>query len=72
VFAVTQIALSFVLLAGACVFSALVALQRANTGHDLRQCPAIDAPPPRFRPETDVFVEERRVASNSSASNTSL
>jgi putative ABC transport system permease protein len=44
-FAITQIALSFVLLAGAAmVVSALVALQRTRTGYDMRQVLAVDVP----------------------------
>jgi predicted permease len=44
-FAVAQIALSFVLLAGAgMILSALVALQTANTGFDMRQVLALDVP----------------------------
>ena len=47
VFATTQIALSFVLLAGAgMILAALVALQTANTGYNLRQVLAIDVPLP--------------------------
>ncbi len=46
-FAVTQIALSFVLLAGAGVLlSALVALQSANTGYHLQRVLAVDVPLP--------------------------
>ena len=47
VFATTQIACSFVLLAGAGMLVAtLNALQTANTGYDMRQVLAIDVPPP--------------------------
>ena len=47
VFAVTQVALSFVLLVGAGVLlSALVALQTTNTGYNLRQVLALDVPLP--------------------------
>jgi putative ABC transport system permease protein len=47
VFAVSQIALSFVLLAGAgTILMTLVALQTANTGYDLRQVLAVDVPLP--------------------------
>jgi putative ABC transport system permease protein len=47
VFAVSQIALSFVLLAGAgMILMALVALQTANTGYDMRQVLAVDVPLP--------------------------
>ena len=46
-FAVTQIALSFVLLAGAgMLLAALVSLQTANTGYDMRQVLALDVPLP--------------------------
>ena len=45
-FATTQIACSFVLLAGAAMLVAtLTALQTANTGYDMRQVLAIDVPP---------------------------
>jgi predicted permease len=45
VFAVTQVALSFVLLAAAgMLLTALIALQRANTGYDMHQVLAIDVP----------------------------
>ena len=45
VFATAQIAFSFVLLAGAgMLLSALVALQTANTGYDMRQVLALDVP----------------------------
>jgi predicted permease len=44
-FAMTQIAFSFVLLAGAAtLLAALVALQTANTGYNMRQVLAIDLP----------------------------
>jgi predicted permease len=45
VFAMTQIAFSFVLLAGAgMLLASLVALQTANTGYDMRQVLAFDVP----------------------------
>ena len=45
VFATTQIAFSFVLLAGAAtLLAALIALQTAHTGYDMRQVLAIDLP----------------------------
>ena len=45
VFATTQVAFSFVLLAGAATLLAtLIALQTANTGYDMRQVLAIDLP----------------------------
>jgi predicted permease len=45
VFATTQIAFSFVLLAGAgMLVAALIALQTANTGYDIRQVLAVDIP----------------------------
>jgi putative ABC transport system permease protein len=47
IFAVTQIAASFVLLAGACMLiTTLVALQRVQTGVDTRHVLAIDVPAP--------------------------
>jgi putative ABC transport system permease protein len=47
VFAVSQIALSFVLLAGAgMILLALVALQTATTGYDMQQVLAVDVPLP--------------------------
>jgi predicted permease len=46
-FAVTQIAFSFVLLAGAAtLLTALIALQTAHTGYDMRQVLALDVPLP--------------------------
>lgn len=46
-FAITQIALSFVLLAGAgMILSALVRLQTATTGYNMRQVLALDVPLP--------------------------
>jgi putative ABC transport system permease protein len=46
IFATTQVACSFVLLAGAGMLVAtLTALQTANTGYDMRQVLAIDVPP---------------------------
>ena len=46
IFAVTQIGASFVLLAGACTLIAtLIALQRAQTGLDMRHVLAINVPP---------------------------
>ena len=46
-FATTQIACSFVLLAGAFMLvSALTAMQTARTGYDMRKVLAIDVPPP--------------------------
>ena len=66
VFAVTQIALSFVLLAGAgMILAALVALQTARTGYDMRQVLALDVPLPleATGPKSIDFFEEatRRV-----------
>ena len=47
VFATTQIAFSFVLLAGAAMLlTTLVTLQTANTGYDMRQVLAFDVPTP--------------------------
>ena len=51
VFATTQIAFSFVLLAGAgMLLATLVALQTANTGYDMRQVLAFDVPTPALGP----------------------
>jgi putative ABC transport system permease protein len=61
VFAVTQIALSFVLLAGAgMILAALVALQTANTGYNMRQVLALDVPLPieAFGPKSIAFFQE--------------
>ena len=47
IFAMTQIALSFVLLAGAgMLLTTLIALQRANTGYDMKHVIAFDIPTP--------------------------
>ncbi len=47
VFAVTQVALSFVLLVGAgMLLAALIALHRVNTGYNLHQVLAVDVPMP--------------------------
>jgi predicted permease len=67
IFAVAQVALSFVLLAGAgMLLSALITLQRANTGYDLRHVLAIDVPMPieSFGVRSIAFVEEatRRIS----------
>jgi predicted permease len=59
-FAVTQVALSFVLLVGAgMLLAALVALQTAKTGYNLRQVLAIDVPLPieAFGPKAVDFYE---------------
>ncbi len=66
-FAVTQIALSFVLLAGAgMILSALVALQNARTGFETRQVLAIDVPLPieSFGQKSIAFFDDatRRIA----------
>jgi putative ABC transport system permease protein len=66
VFAVTQVALSFVLLTGAgMLLAAIVALQTANTGLHLRQVLALDVPLPieAFGPKSIAFYQEviRRV-----------
>ena len=51
VFATTQVAFSFVLLAGAATLLAtLIALQTANTGYDMRQVLAIDLPMQTWAP----------------------
>jgi predicted permease len=60
-FAITQIALSFVLLAAAAaLLVALVALQTANTGYNLRQVLALDVPMAieAFGPKAIDFVEQ--------------
>ena len=60
-FAVAQIALSFVLLCGAgMLLAALVALQTARTGYDMRQVLAVDVPLPieAFGPKAVDFYEE--------------
>ena len=68
VFATTQIAFSFVLLAGAAtLLAALVALQSARTGVDTRRVLAIDIPPPAtgfgFAQLVDLSLEAtRRIA----------
>ena len=62
VFATTQIAFSFVLLAGAATLLAtLVALQTTNTGYNMKQVLAIDLPAPTLglaTPEEMVFYQE--------------
>jgi putative ABC transport system permease protein len=61
VFAVAQVALSFVLLAGAgMLLSALIALQSANTSYNLRQVLALDVPLPieAFGAKSIAFFEE--------------
>jgi predicted permease len=60
-FAVTQIALSFVLLAGAgMLVAALVSLQRVHTGYDMRHVLAVDVPLPLelAGPTTIDFFQE--------------
>ena len=64
-FAVTQIAASFVLLAGASVLiTTLIALQRAQTGLDTRHVLAIDVPPMAYgktpRQVVDFYKEAMR------------
>ena len=64
-FATTQIAFSFLLLAGACTLvSALIALQTAETGYDMRQVLAFDLPTPglaiRNTQEMDFYQEVTR------------
>lgn len=64
-FATTQIAFSFVLLAGAgMLLAALVALQTANTGYNMRQVLALDVPTPsiaiRNAQEMDFYREVLR------------
>jgi predicted permease len=61
VFAVTQIALSFVLLAGAgMLLAALVSLHRMNTPYDLRGVLALDVPMPveSYGPKSIAFFGE--------------
>ena len=62
IFATTQIACSFVLLAGAGMLVAtLTALQTANTGYDMRQVLAIDVPSSATGfsdPERNTFFQE--------------
>jgi putative ABC transport system permease protein len=54
VFATTQIAFSFVLLAGAATLMAtLIGLERANTGYNMRQVLALDLPMERLGVGTD-------------------
>jgi predicted permease len=65
-FAVTQIALTFVLLASAgLILTSLVKLQSARTGYDMRQVLALDVPQPleSLGPKSVDFVQEatRRV-----------
>ncbi|HEX6463540.1 MAG TPA: ADOP family duplicated permease [Vicinamibacterales bacterium] len=66
VFAATQIALSFVLLAGAAMLlNALVDLQTANTGYDMRHVLVFDVPLPALGigvgdPKVVGFYEEAR------------
>ncbi|MGH8196296.1 MAG: ADOP family duplicated permease [Woeseiaceae bacterium] len=68
VFATTQIAFSFVLLAGAAMLlAALVALQTASTGYNMRQVLAFDIPPSTtgygFEEVVDLSLEAiRRVS----------
>ncbi|MGH9384613.1 MAG: FtsX-like permease family protein [Vicinamibacterales bacterium] len=61
-FATTQIAFSFVLLAGASTLvAALIALQTANTGYDMQQVLAIDIPSQSLgfaQPEEITFYQE--------------
>ena len=64
-FAMTQIAFSFVLLAGAgMLLSALVTMQTARTGYDMRQVLAVDMPSPTLGPagaqELDFYQEVSR------------
>src|SRR6202163_2118172 len=57
IFAVTQIAASFVLLAGACMFiTTPLALQRTQTGIDTRQVLAIDVPVMSYGRTPDQIV----------------
>jgi predicted permease len=61
VFAVIQIAFSFVLLAGAgTLLASLVAMQATSTGYDMRQVLALDIPMPLETPHAEAidFVQE--------------
>jgi predicted permease len=64
VFAMTQIAFSFVLLAGAgTLLAALIALQTGHTGYNMRQVLAIDLPAPSLAgsaKELDIYYEMTR------------
>jgi putative ABC transport system permease protein len=65
IFATTQIAFSFVLLAGAAtLLASIVALQTANTGYNMRQVLALDLPTPslgiRNAQEMDFYHEVMR------------
>jgi putative ABC transport system permease protein len=64
VFATTQIAFSFMLLAGAAtLLSALVALQAASTGYNMRQVLVFDIPEPAaglFAKQVDLSLESAR------------
>ncbi len=61
-FAVTQIAASFVLLVGAgALVTALIALQSAPTGFNLRQVLALHVPVPYTRPPAEVRTLNREV-----------
>ena len=65
VFATAQIAFSFLLLAGACTLvTALIALQTAETGYNMRQVLAFDLPTPalgiRNTKEMDFYQEVTR------------
>ena len=65
VFAMTQIAFSFVMLAGAAMLlAALVALQTGDTGYDMRRVLAIDLPSPSIsgvsQKEQDLYDEMSR------------
>jgi putative ABC transport system permease protein len=63
IFAVTQIAASFVLLAGAsAVIATLVALQRAQTGLDTKRVLAIDVPPMFYGKTNQQVVDFYRQA----------
>lgn len=58
IFAVTQIAASFVLLAGATMLiTTLIALQRAQTGLDMRRVLAIDVPPMTYGKSDQQVVD---------------
>jgi predicted permease len=62
VFAITQIALSFVLLAGAgMLLTSLIALQNADTGYEMRRVLAIDVPMALETPGAQAIAFAERV-----------
>jgi predicted permease len=62
IFATTQVAFSFVLLAGAATLLAtLIALRSVNTGYDMERVLAIDLPTPALAPTDDDLAFYRKV-----------